>query len=506
MTTTLSAAGRTGTESSGRHLGVALFVIATAQLMIVLDATIVYVALPHIQEALGFSGSGLEWVANAYALTFGGLLLLGGRAGDLLGRRRMFIIGLLLFSAASLAGGLATSPAWLLAARAVQGAGGAIVAPTALALIATTFPEGPPRSRAMGVYAAMSVAGSSVGLLAGGLLVAYADWRWVLFVNVPIGIAVALAGRFVLAPGAARRPGSGGLDLPGTITGTAGVAALVYGLSNAATSPDGTSHWGDARVVFALAASAVLLAAFAIIESRSRHALLPLRLLRNRDRLGAYLMMLGVGTAISGVFFFLTLFVQEVWGYSALRTGVAFLPVTAAMLVGAVGASALVPRIGARPVLVAGSAVTVGGLFWLSRMTEHGSYAGDLIGAGLVLGIGFGLLMVPLQLLALTRVPEADSGAAASLLNAGRQVGAAIGLAVLGTVAWTVVADNARGGGGAGGSGGGAGVGGVVSAAYRHALVVGFDRAFLVGAGIAVLILLVAVTMIRIRRADLAGG
>ncbi len=304
MTTTLSTAGQTGTESSRRHLGVALFVIATAQLMIVLDATIVYVALPHIQAALGFSGSGLEWVANAYALTFGGLLLLGGRAGDLLGRRRMFIIGLLLFSAASLAGGLATSPAWLLAARAVQGAGGAIVAPTALALIATTFPEGPPRSRAMGVYAAMSVAGSSVGLLAGGLLVAYADWRWVLFVNVPIGLAVAVAARFVLVPGTgtavrdARRRGR--LDLPGTVTGTAGVAALVYGLSNAATSPDGTSHWGDATVVVALAASAVLLAAFAVIESRSRHALLPVRLLRSRDRVGAYLMMLGVGTADRG--------------------------------------------------------------------------------------------------------------------------------------------------------------------------------------------------------------
>jgi EmrB/QacA subfamily drug resistance transporter len=497
MTTTLSTAGQTGTESSRRHLGVALFVIATAQLMIVLDATIVYVALPHIQAALGFSGSGLEWVANAYALTFGGLLLLGGRAGDLLGRRRMFIIGLLLFSAASLAGGLATSPAWLLAARAVQGAGGAIVAPAALALIATTFPEGPPRSRAMGVYAAMSVAGSSVGLLAGGLLVAYADWRWVLFVNVPIGIAVAVVARFVLVPGTARQPGSGGLDLPGTITGTTGVAALVYGLSNAATSPNGASHWGDAKVVVALAASAVLLAAFAVIESRSRHALLPVRLLRNRDRVGAYLMMLGVGTLIAGVFFFLTLFVQDVWGYSALRTGVAFLPVTAAMLVGAVGGTALVPRIGARPLLVGGSAVTVGGLYWLSRMTEHGTYAGDLLGAGLVLGVGFGLLIVPLQLLSLTRVGEADSGAAASLLNAGRQVGGAIGLAVLGTVAWTVVADNARGHA--------AGVASVALAAYRHALVVGFDRAFLVGAGIGVLILLTAVTVIRIRRADLAG-
>jgi EmrB/QacA subfamily drug resistance transporter len=502
MTTTLSTAGQTGTESSRRHLGVALFVIATAQLMIVLDATIVYVALPHIQAALGFSGSGLEWVANAYALTFGGLLLLGGRAGDLLGRRRMFIVGLLLFSAASLAGGLATSPAWLLAARAVQGAGGAIVAPTALALIATTFPEGPPRSRAMGVYAAMSVAGSSVGLLAGGLLVAYADWRWVLFVNVPIGLAVAVAARFVLVPGTARRPGSGGFDLPGTITGTAGVAALVYGLSNAATSPNGTSHWGDAKVVVALAASAVLLVAFAVIESRSRHALLPVRLLRSRDRVGAYLMMLGVGTLIAGVFFFLTLFVQDVWGYSALRTGVAFLPVTAAMLVGAVGGTALVPRIGARPLLVGGSAVTVGGLYWLSRMTEHGTYLGDLLGAGLVLGVGFGLLIVPLQLLSLTRVGEADSGVAASLLNAGRQVGGAIGLAVLGTVAWTVVADNAHGHA----AGTASGVASVALAAYRHALVVGFDRAFLVGAGIGVLILLTAVTTIRIRRADLTGG
>jgi hypothetical protein len=210
-------------------------------------------------------------------------------------------------------------------------------------------------------------------------------------------------------------------------------------------------------------------------------------------------MMLGVGTAIAGVFFFLTLFVQDVWGYSALRTGVAFLPVTAAMLVGAVGATALVPRIGARPVLVAGSAAAVGGLYWLSRMSSTGTYAGDLLGAGLVLGVGFGLLIVPLQLLSLTRVGEADSGVAASLLNAGRQVGGAIGLAVLGTVAWTVVADNARGGAGGAASG-------VVSAVYRQALVVGFDRAFLVGSGIAVLILLVAVTMIRIRRADLAGG
>jgi MFS family permease len=220
---TYSAIGAIGAKRNGRHLGLALLVIATAQLMVVLDATVVNVALPRIQAALGFSGSGLEWVVNAYALAFGGLLLLGGRAGDLLGRRRMFVVGLLLFSAASLAGGLATTAAWLLAARAVQGAGAAIVAPTALALIATTFPQGPPRNRAMGVYAAMSVAGAAAGLIAGGLLVTYASWRWVLFVNVPIGIAVALAAPAVL-PGTARRPGR--FDLPGTMTGTVGVAAL----------------------------------------------------------------------------------------------------------------------------------------------------------------------------------------------------------------------------------------------------------------------------------------
>src|SRR5690349_22395082 len=250
--------------------------LAAAQLMVVLDATIVNVALPHIQRALGFSGSGLEWVVNAYALTFGGLLLLGGRAGDLLGRRKIFIAGLLLFSAASLAGGFANSGAFLLTARAVQGAGGALVAPAALSLITTTFPEGPPRTRALGVYAAMSIAGGAIGLIGGGLLTTYASWRWVLFVNVPIGAAVALAAPRVLAETPRRR---GRFDLPGAITGTAGVTALVYGLISAATSPNGVSHWGDAKVIASLAAPAVLLAASAAIEPRRRHALLPIRLL-----------------------------------------------------------------------------------------------------------------------------------------------------------------------------------------------------------------------------------
>ena len=281
---------------------------------------------PTSSTALGFSGTGLEWVVNAYALTFGGLLLLGGRAGDILGRRRVFIAGIILFSVASLLGGFATTQAWLLACRAAQGVGGAIIAPTALSLITTTFPEGPPRNRAMGVYAAMSIGGAAVGLIAGGLLTTYLSWRWVLFVNVPIGAVVA-----ILAPRAfaetERQPGR--FDFPGAITSTLGLAALVYGLTSAATTPNGVSHWGDTKVIASLTAAVVLLASFVVIESRSPHALMPLRIFRNRNRSGANLIMLCIGTAMFGMFFFLTIFVQTVWGYSALKSGIAFLPMVA---------------------------------------------------------------------------------------------------------------------------------------------------------------------------------
>ena len=416
-------------------------VIAAAQLMVVLDATIVNVALPHIQHALGFSDSGLEWVVNAYALTFGGLLLLGGRAGDILGRRRVFIAGIILFTAASLLGGFATSQAWLLGARALQGIGGAIVAPTALSLITTTFPEGPRRNRAMGVYAAMSIGGAAVGLLAGGVLTTYASWRWVFFVNVPIGIVVALmAPRFL----AESERHTGRFDLPGAITGTGGLAALVYGLSSAATSASGVSHWGDTKVIASLVASVVLLASFLVIESRSKHALMPLRIFRNRNRAAANLILLCIGTAMFGLFFFLTIFVQTVWGYSALRTGVSYLPMVAVIMAMAGISAALVPRIGARPLLVAGSAIASGGMFWLSRISEHSSYAGGLLGPMLVTGAGLGMLFMPLTLVALSKVEERDAGLASSLVNTGQQVGGSIGLAVLGTVAWTVVANTAR--------------------------------------------------------------
>jgi EmrB/QacA subfamily drug resistance transporter len=503
------AASRGGVAAGGPRLGLALLVLATAQLMVVLDATIVNVALPHIQRALGFSGSGLEWVVNAYALAFGGLLLLGGRAGDLLGRRKMFIAGLLLFSAASLAGGFATSQGWLLAARAVQGIGGAITAPAALSLITNTFPEGPPRNRALSVYAAMSIAGGAIGLLAGGLLTTYASWRWVLFVNVPIGAAVALAAPRVLAETPRRR---GRFDLPGAITGTGGVAALVYGLSSAATSPDGVSHWGDAKVVGSLAVAAALLAAFAVIETRSRNALLPVRLLRDRNRTGAYLSFAGVGIFVLGMFFFLTVFMQAVWGYSALKTGVAYLPFTAALLIASGAAAQLLPRIGARPLLVAGSAASTGGLYWLSRISEHATYASGVLGPTVVIGAGTALLFVTLSLVALNRVAEADSGVASSLLNTGQQLGGSTGLAVLGTVAWTVVAHSIRAQAGhaaavAARAGHTVHPGGPLAAAiYSHALATGFGRGFLVAAGIALLTLAINIAAIRVRRADLAGA
>ena len=393
----------------------------------------------------------------------------------------------------------------MLTARAVQGAGGALVAPAALSLITTTFAEGPPRTRALGVYAVMSIAGGAIGLIGGGLLTTYASWRWVLFVNVPIGAAVALAAPRVLAETPRRR---GRFDLPGAITGTAGIAALVYGLVSAATSPNGVSHWGDAKVLASLAAAAVLLAAFAVIETRSPQALLPVRLLRDRNRTGAYLSYAGVGIFIFGMFFFLTVFMQAVWGYSALKTGVAYLPFTAALLIASGAVAQLVPRIGARPLLLAGSAASTGGLYWLSRISEHDTYTSGVLGPTMVIGAGTALLFVTLSLVALNRVAEADSGVASSLLNTGQQLGGSIGLALLGTVAWTVVAHSIHAQAAvAARAGHPARPGGPLAAAiYSHALASGFARGFLVAAGIALLTLAINIAVIRVRRADLAGA
>jgi EmrB/QacA subfamily drug resistance transporter len=495
-----------GVAAGGGRLGLALLVIATAQLMVVLDGTIVNVALPHIQQALGFSGTGLEWVVNAYAITFGGLLLLGGRAGDILGRRRVFVFGLLLFSAASLLGGFATSQWWLLTARAIQGVGGAVIAPTALALISTNFPQGAERNRAFSVYAAMAGAGAAAGLVLGGLLTTYASWRWVFFVNVPIGILIAASAPRVLTE-SPRLPGR--IDWAGAVTGCGGVALLVYGLSKAATGADGVSHWGDAQVVASLTAAVVLLVSFVLIEMRSSHPLLPMRVLADRNRAGALLIMLCIATGLFGVFFFLTLFIQTVLGYSPIRAGIAFLPFAVGVVIGSALASPLVARIGPRPLISTGAAMVAGGMFWYSRLTEHAGYASHLLGPTLVSSFGLGLVFVPLALVALHKVAEQDSGVASSLLNTAQQVGGAIGLALLGTVAWTAVANSVR-----------TQVAAAAKAGqplpkpgspppasiYDHALTVGFSRAFAVAAAIALLALLVAIATIRVRRQELAGA
>jgi len=489
-----------------RRLGLALAVIATAQLMVVLDLNIVTVALPHIQTALGFSGSNLEWVVNAYAVAFGGLLLLGGRSGDLLERRRVFIAGLLVFTLASLLGGLATDQGWLITARAVQGVGAAMAAPTALSLIAVTFPEGPPRTRATAVYSAMGILGIPVGLLAGGLLVTYVSWRWVMFVNVPIGLVVAaLATRALPATG--RRAGR--FDLPGALTATVGIASLVYGLSSAATTPDGVSHWGDAKVVASLTAAAVLLAAFAVIETRSNDPLLPARVLASRDRSGAYLIILCIGIALFGMFFFLTLFVQDVWGYSALKTGLAYLPFVPVILATTMITQQAVTRFGARPLLAVGSAMAAGAMFWLSRITEHSTFVGGMLGPELLLGAGLGPMFVLIFLVGLTKVNSSDTGVAASLINVGQQVGGAVGLAILGTVAWSAVASSLRSQAAAAARAGvhpaGANAAALQARIYHHALATGFSRGYLVSAGIMVLAVVIALVLIRIKRQDLSG-
>jgi predicted MFS family arabinose efflux permease len=326
----------------------------------------------------------------------------------------------------------------------------------------------------------------------------------VLFVNVPIGALVA-----ILAPRAfpesERRPGR--FDLPGAITSTLGLAALVYGLTSAATSANGVSHWGDTKVIASLAAAAVLLAAFAVIEVRSTHALLPIRVLRSRDRTGSYLISLCVGAALFGMFFFLTIFVQNVWGYSPLKTGIAFLPITAMIILASGIASQAVPRIGARPLMIAGSAMMAGGMFWLSRITEHSSYVGGLLGPMLITALGLGLLFVPMALVSLTKVRNADTGVASSLVNVGQQVGGSIGLALLGTVAWSAVATSLRSQTAAAAA---KAAGHPLTAATQtqiqhHALATGFSHGFLVSAAISLLALIIALAAIRVTREDLSG-
>ncbi|MEV8629155.1 MFS transporter [Streptomyces sp. NPDC051079] len=425
-----------GTAKYPNRPGIALTVIAACQLMVVLDATIVNIALPHIQDALSFSTTDLSWVLSAYTLTFGGLLLLGGRAGDILGRRRVFMTGILVFTLASLLGGFAQEPWQLLAARALQGVGGAIASPTSLALITTTFPEGPARNRAFGVFAAVSAGGGAIGLLAGGMLTEWLDWRWVLFVNVPIGLVIAfLTPRFINE--SERHPGR--FDLAGALSSTLGMTALVYGFIRA--SEEG---WRDSLTLVAFVASGVLLATFAVVESRAREPITPLRMFADRNRSGTYVIMLSLAAAMLGMFFFIVLFVQNVLGYSPIRSGLAFLPVTLAIGLGAGLAQRMLPALGPKPFMVTGAACTAIGLFWLSFISSDSSYASGVLGPMLVFGFGMGLNFVTLTLTAVSGVAQHEAGAASGLLNATQQVGGSLGLSILVTVFGTASRDEGR--------------------------------------------------------------
>ena len=415
---------------------VLLAVILTAQMMVVLDATIVNVALPHIQRGLHFSSSSLSWVLNAYVLTFGGLLLLGARSGDLLGRRRTFLAGISLFSVSSLAGGFATASWMLLAARAAQGVGGALAAPAALALLTTAFPEGSARVRAIGLFTTVSAAGGATGLVAGGLLTQWASWRWVMFVNVPIGMAVIVVGLLVLTETERRH---GRFDLAGAFTSTAGMTAVVLGLVEA-----GSSGWRSPITAASLVAGAALLATFVRIEAAAAEPILPLRILADRTRAAANVAR-GFGYAgMYGMVFFLTQFLQDVQGRSALITGIGFLPTPMSVFLSSqITSKVLVNRLPAKVLMVAGSALSAAGLLLATQLHANTSYPQVLVSL-ILIGSGMGTSFVSLTTAALAGVAPADAGAASGLINVMQQLGAALGLAVLVTIFDSVVPAGSR--------------------------------------------------------------
>jgi len=403
-----------------------LAIILAAYLMIVLDVSIVVTALPHIRRTLGLSATGLSWVQNAYTLTFGGLLLLGARAGDLLGRRRMFVAGIALFAAASLAAGLAQTAEWLLLARAAQGVGAAIAAPSTLALLTTSFPEGPERTRAVAYYGAVAGGGGSVGLVLGGLLTGWLSWRYGLFINVPIGIVLVIAAlRFL--PETERR--SGHFDLAGAATSTLGMFAVVYGIVHAATA-----GWSDDVTLASLAAGLVLLALFVVNERRAEQPITPLRLFASRERSGAYLARVLFVGAMFGQFFFLTQYLQGVRGYGPLEAGLAFLPLTLVMFSMVFVVPRLVARLGSVRLLAGGVVVALVGMTWLSQISAHTPYLTGIALPMIVLGIGAGAAFTPLTAAGVAGVATEDAGAASGLVNVAHQLGGSLGLGVLVTV------------------------------------------------------------------------
>jgi EmrB/QacA subfamily drug resistance transporter len=458
----------------------ALAVLGIAYLMVVLDVSIVNVALPSIQTDLGFSPEDLQWVVSGYSLTFGGLLLLGGRAGDLLGRRRLFMVGLVLFAAFSLLCALATSDGMLIAARLLQGGASALLAPSVFSITMVTFQEGADRNKALGILGAIAGAGAAVGVLLGGILTEYAGWEWVFFINVPIGLgALALAPRFVReskVEGLARKVDSGG-----AVTVTSSLLLLVFALTQA-----NQAGWASLQTIGVIAAAAALMAVFLFIEARSRHALMPLGFFRRRTPTGANIVGLGLGTVVFGMFFLLSLYMQQVLGFSALETGVGYLAVALTAVVASGVAQALVTRAGVKPILAFGLLSILAGLVWFTQISVDGSYAADLLGGFLLVGVGLGFSFVPVSIAALAGVPPQEAGLASGLINTSQQIGGALGVAILTTVSTTTTSDAIASG-----------------TDQPQALVDGFSAAFWVAAAFAAAA--IVATLLALRRQDLAG-
>jgi EmrB/QacA subfamily drug resistance transporter len=423
-----------GNGRAGRAAGVStsavLAIVAVAQFMVILDASIVNVALPTIKRDVGFSEQSLSWILNAYTLIFGGFLLLGGRLADRLGRRRLFMAGIGLFAAASLVCGVSQSEGELLVARGFQGLGGAMVSPAALSIILTTFAEGPERNRALAVWGAIAGAGGAVGLLLGGVLVQALSWRWVFFVNVPIGVAVLALAPRIVPESRSQAVAKGGYDVEGAVAVTLGTMALVFTLIKA-----NSWGWTSGRTIAGFVVSAVLIAGFVAIERRREDPLVPLRIFSNRSLSASDATLLVVVAALFGMFFFLTLYLQQVLGFSALKTGVAYLPLSVTLIAASGVASRFVDRLTPKPVLVAGLIISTGGFILLTTVSGHGDYGSHVVPAMIILGAGMGMAFVPVTIAGTSGVAPEDSGLASGLLNMTQQVGGSLGLAILSSVA-----------------------------------------------------------------------
>src|SRR3954454_1629549 len=414
---------------SSTNKWIALALLAADQFVVVLDASIVNVALPSIGPPTTFPQDDLSWVVNAYTLTFGGFLLLGGRMADLLGRRRLFIAGLIVFAGASLAGGLAQSDVWLVSARAVQGLGAALLSPAALSLVTTIFQEGPDRNRAMGVWGAVAGSGGAAGVLLGGMLTEWAGWEWGLFVNVPIGIAAALLATRLLPE--SRNSGPRQFDVAGAVTVTAGLSLLVYSLVNA-----NQAGWGSGRTLTLLAVAVALIVAFVLIERRTRAPLVPFPgIFRLRTIRGINITALLIAMALFSMFFFISLYMQQVLGYDALQAGVAYLPLAVGIIISAGLASQLITRFGVKPVLVMGLILTAIGLAWFAQISPQGTYVGDILFPALISAFGLGFAFVAMTVAAVAGVEGHEAGLASGMINTSQQVGGALGLAILAAVA-----------------------------------------------------------------------